>query len=183
MSTAFIPFVYAESPKRCPDTIWRRRQRTVSEPDVTTRMPDDIRLRALMLSYQSGDLGAFDQLYPLLLPAVRGVLRRQELDTERVADLAQETFLQIHRARHTYDPGYPVIPWVGAIARHVWLMQRRAAARRPQPTAHVDDVPLAVRAEAETHAGAVDLRAALGGLSPDREETCAVAPRVGAELS
>jgi RNA polymerase sigma-70 factor (ECF subfamily) len=140
----------------------------LNEPDVTMRRPDEVRVQALMLRYQCGDAGAFDELYPLLLPVVRGILRRQGPDRERLADLVQETFLQIHRARHTYDARYPVMPWVTAIARHVYLMHRRAAARRPQPTSQVEDLPLAVRADAESYAGAADLRAALGGLSPAR---------------
>ena len=72
---------------------------------MTTRMPDEVRLRALMVSYQAGDLTAFDQFYALLAPPIRGFLRRRLHDAERVDDLVQETFLQIHRARHTYDPG------------------------------------------------------------------------------
>jgi hypothetical protein len=33
----------------------------------------------------------------------------------------------MHRARHTYDSSYPLMPWAMAIARHVWLMDRRTA--------------------------------------------------------
>ena len=32
-------------------------------------------------------------------------------------DLLQETWLRIHRVRHTYRPGEPVLPWFRAIAR------------------------------------------------------------------
>ena len=45
-------------------------------------------------------------------------------------DLLQETFMQIHRSRRTYEPGRPVTPWIYAIARHVYLMKRRSAGRR-----------------------------------------------------
>ena len=38
--------------------------------------------------------------------------------------------MQIHRSRRTYEPGRPVTPWVFAIARHVYLMNRRSAGRR-----------------------------------------------------
>ena len=48
---------------------------------------------------------------------------------ERADDLVQETLLQLHRARHTYDSAYPLMPWAMAIARHVWLMDRRTASR------------------------------------------------------
>lgn len=43
--------------------------------------------------------------------------------------LLQDTFLQMHRSRQTYQPGRPVTPWAFAIARHVFLMYRRRAAR------------------------------------------------------
>jgi len=33
--------------------------------------------------------------------------------------LLQETWMRIHRVRHTYRPGEPVVPWVYAIARRV----------------------------------------------------------------
>ena len=45
-------------------------------------------------------------------------------------DLLQDTFMQLHRSRRTYEPGRPVTPWVFAIARHVFLMHRRRTGRR-----------------------------------------------------
>ena len=36
----------------------------------------------------------------------------------------------MHRSRRTYEPGRPVTPWVFAIARHVYLMNRRSTGRR-----------------------------------------------------
>jgi RNA polymerase sigma-70 factor (ECF subfamily) len=45
--------------------------------------------------------------------------RTQVADRDQADDLLQETWLRIHRVRHTYRPGEPVLPWVYAIARHV----------------------------------------------------------------
>jgi RNA polymerase sigma-70 factor, ECF subfamily len=46
--------------------------------------------------------------------------RTQDLmSREHVYDLLQETWLRIHRVRHTYRPGQPVLSWVYAIARRV----------------------------------------------------------------
>jgi RNA polymerase sigma-70 factor, ECF subfamily len=140
----------------------------VDESDVTTRTADPDRLRALMVSYQAGDLEAFDQLYALLVPVVRGFLRRRTTDAQQVDDLVQDTFLQVHRARHTYDPAYPPIPWIVAIARHVWLMHVRASARRPQPSEQIQQLHLGVPAEAEAYADRADLRAALGTLPEEK---------------
>lgn len=135
---------------------------------MTQRMPDDIRLQALMVSYQAGDLAAFDQVYGLLAPPIRGYLRPRTASPEQLSDLVQDTFLQIHRARHTYDPSYPVAPWAFAIARHVWLMHCRTTGRRPRATDAIDDVPLTVRAEAEAFADRELVRDALAQVTPER---------------
>jgi RNA polymerase sigma-70 factor, ECF subfamily len=140
----------------------------VDESEVTTRTADPGRLRTLMVSYQAGDLEAFDQLYALLVPAVRGFLRRHTTDAQQVDDLVQDTFLQVHRARHTYDPAYLPIPWILAIARHVWLMHVRASARRPRSSEQIQHLHLGVRAEAEAYADRAELRAALGALPEDK---------------
>ena len=131
-------------------------------------MPDAVRLQALMVSYQAGDLAAFDQVYALLAPVIRGFLRRRLTAPAALDDLVQESFLQIHRARHTYDPAYPVTPWAVAIARHVWLMHCRTLSRRPQASESIDDLALGVRADAEALADRDAVRAALSRISPDR---------------
>jgi RNA polymerase sigma-70 factor (ECF subfamily) len=95
---------------------------------------DEERLRALMRRYQAGHLDGFDELYALASPAVRRFLGARLSDASRVEDLVQETFLRLHQARHTYDPAYPVRPWLLAIAKHTWLMDVRARARRPHAT-------------------------------------------------
>lgn len=93
--------------------------------------PDsDRQLREAMAGYQLGDREAFERLYAHVAPALKRCLLSLAREPARVDDLLQETFLQIHRARHTYDPSYPVMPWVVAIARHVFLMDRRYRNRR-----------------------------------------------------
>jgi RNA polymerase sigma-70 factor (ECF subfamily) len=87
-------------------------------------------LRALMAGYQRGELEAFDALYLALAPGLRRYLGALCRDAARVDDLLQETFLQIHRARHAYDPRLPAEPWLFSIARHVFLMERRSRSRR-----------------------------------------------------
>jgi RNA polymerase sigma-70 factor (ECF subfamily) len=133
-------------------------------------MPDTVRLQALMVSYQAGDLTAFDQVYALLAPVIRGYLRRRLAATGPLDDLVQDTFLQIHRARHTYDPAYPVTPWAVAIARHVWLMHCRTLSRRPQASESIDDVAPGVRADAEAFADREAVRTALSRVAPERRK-------------
>ncbi len=83
-----------------------------------------------MRAYQSGDAKAFDRLYAGLSPVLRRYLQSAARDASRVDDLVQETFLQLHRARRTYNPERPVIPWALAIARHVFLMDCRTRRRK-----------------------------------------------------
>ncbi len=140
---------------------------------MTTRMPESVRLRALMVSYQAGQVEAFDELYALLAPAIRRYLLSLARDVPRVDDLMQETFLQIHRARHTYAPSYPLMPWALAIARHCWLMDLRTARRRP--TVELDEnvqVP-AVRGEDARWNARIEVREAVSALPAAQRQAVA----------
>jgi RNA polymerase sigma-70 factor (ECF subfamily) len=123
---------------------------------------DDQRLRALMASYQAGRFEAFDELYGLVAPKVRRYLSSQIRDASRAEDVVQETFLQLHRARRSYDSVYPLMPWVMAIARHCWLMELRRARRRPVADEDVTAHEPPVRGEAEGIADVAELDDALG---------------------
>ena len=83
-----------------------------------------------MADYQAGRVEAFDRLHDALAPDLKAYLTRLSRDPTRADDLLQETFLQIHRSRASHIPGQPVRPWVFAIARRVFLMDRRSATRR-----------------------------------------------------
>lgn len=104
-------------------------QRPCDSQPAGGRQPAQDRLRELMREYQSGCFEAFDEIYASLAPAVRRYLLSQARDAAKADDLVQETFLQMHRARHTYDSSLPLMPWAMAIARHVWLMDRRTLSR------------------------------------------------------
>jgi len=126
------------------------------------------RLRELMRAYQSGRREAFDELYAALAPALRRYLLSHARDAAKADDLVQETFLQLHRARHTYDAAYPVTPWAMAIARHVRLMDRRTQSRRPWAPEDVTELVLPVRGEAAAYAERTDVRRALGHVDASR---------------
>jgi RNA polymerase sigma-70 factor (ECF subfamily) len=101
---------------------------------------------------------------------LRRYLLSQARDAAKADDLVQETFLQIHPARHTYDPTYPLMPWANAIARHVWLMDRRMLSRRPWTPDDVMEMELPVKAEAASLADRIELRRALGRVAPARRD-------------
>ena len=91
---------------------------------------DDAHLQTLMVAYQRGRVEAFDALYAALAPELRACLLALCRDAARADDLLQDTFLRLHRARATYQPGLPVGPWARGIARRVYLMDRRSSTRR-----------------------------------------------------
>jgi RNA polymerase sigma-70 factor (ECF subfamily) len=72
------------------------------------------------------------------------------------------------RARLKYNPAFPLTPWAMAIARHVWLMDRRTQARRPWATSDVTEMEIPVRGEAAAYAEKTDLRRALGQVAANR---------------
>jgi RNA polymerase sigma-70 factor (ECF subfamily) len=117
-------------------------------------------LRQLMADYQAGRVDAFDALYAALAPDLRAYLTSLARDATRADDLLQETFLQMHRSRASHIPGYPVRPWVFAIAKRTFLMFDRSARRRVRretdPAAQVTAQPTAtpdqIHARHEVHA-------------------------------
>jgi RNA polymerase sigma-70 factor (ECF subfamily) len=82
-----------------------------------------------MARYQRGDSTAAAALVNRLSPQLRGFFLALFISREHADDLLQETWLQIHRARHTYQPGRPLLPWFYAIARHVRVDHQRRALR------------------------------------------------------
>ena len=131
---------------------------------------NDERLRDLMIAYQGGAYPAFEELYAALIGPVRGWLVGMTRARSRAEDLAQETFLQLHRARRTYDPAYPVMPWVMAIARHVYLMDCRTASRRPRYVGQEDAPERAAAPEVEARMPGAQVREALRRVKPDQRD-------------
>jgi len=78
-----------------------------------------LELDRLMERYQQADPDAPHALVVALSPALLRFFRSQLASQQQSDDLLQETWMRIHRVRHTYRPGEPVLPWVYAIARRV----------------------------------------------------------------
>jgi RNA polymerase sigma-70 factor (ECF subfamily) len=135
--------------------------------------PAETELSAQMQAYLDGEIEAFDALYAAFAGRLRGYLLSQCRDPTLADDLVQETFLQIHRSRRTYQPGRPVTPWIYAIARHVYLMKRRSAGRRARfeerlvADARASDVP---HDALDTIAEGDAVRRALRGVPADQRE-------------
>jgi RNA polymerase sigma factor (sigma-70 family) len=84
----------------------------------------------LMAAAQNGHGGAYRRLLAEVSVWLQRYFQRR-LPPGEVDDAVQETLLAIHRRRHTYDPQYPLGPWLAAIAKHKWIDQLRSLGRRP----------------------------------------------------
>lgn len=82
-----------------------------------------------MSGYQRGDSAATTALIRQVSPLLLRFFTSQTGSRFEAEDLLQDTWLQIHKARHTHRPGEPVLPWIYAIARHVRVDGYRRASR------------------------------------------------------
>lgn len=82
-----------------------------------------------MTLYQEGDLAAATALINSISPRLYRFFAAQAVSRVEADDLLQETWLRIHKVRHTYRSGEPAIAWFYAIARHVKVDHYRKALR------------------------------------------------------
>jgi RNA polymerase sigma-70 factor, ECF subfamily len=94
-----------------------------------------------MSRYQQADPAAPGALIASIGPALLRFFRYNAASREQAEDLLQETFLKIHRMRHSYRPGEAVLPWVYAIARHVRVDSYRRIRRIVAHEAATDTLP------------------------------------------
>ncbi|MGD9902787.1 MAG: RNA polymerase sigma factor [Vicinamibacterales bacterium] len=128
--------------------------------------------RDMMVAYQSGVLEGFKDLYALLAPPLRRYLGYLARHHDVADDLLQETFLQMHRSRASWDPTRPVAPWAFGLARNVFLMHRRAASRFSAVHQASDSPPeIPVPAEADSLAARDLVQRALAALGIDQSES------------
>ncbi|MBV9653085.1 MAG: sigma-70 family RNA polymerase sigma factor [Acetobacteraceae bacterium] len=106
----------------------------------------DSRLAALMAAAQDGDAASYASLLRHCLPIIATAARRQGVPPDRTDDVVQEVLLTIHRARATYDPSRPFLPWLNAIARRRAIDALRSHGRRAGHEVHA---PLAYESAAD----------------------------------
>lgn len=96
-------------------------------------------LERMLAAYQRGDAAAFREL----LHAASGRLHRflgMTAGFHMADDLLQQTWLEVHRARATYDPRRAAMPWLFAVARHTAFHALRGHGRAAVREAAVREV-------------------------------------------
>ncbi len=98
-------------------------------------------MERLMTRYQQADSAAAAALVDLLSPQLCRFFGSQMGSRTEAEDMLQDVWLRIHRMRHTYRPGEPVLPWVYAIARRVRVDNYRKRHRIARRERSVDALP------------------------------------------
>ncbi len=71
-----------------------------------------------MAAYQLADREAAALLVKTVNPILLRYFFGHTRNKQESEDLLQEAWLRIHRARNTYRPGLPALPWLFSIAEH-----------------------------------------------------------------
>ena len=95
----------------------------------------------LMALYQQADASAAAALVDLLSPQLFRFFASQMGSTNEAEDMLQEVWLRIHRVRHSYRPGEPIVPWVYAIAHRVRIDNYRKRSRVSSREVGTDVLP------------------------------------------
>ena len=93
------------------------------------QMHSESNLETLMALYQQGDLAAASTLVDHVSPQLYRFFAAQMSSRADADDLLQETWLRVHKVRHTYRTGEPALPWFYAIARHIRVDHYRKSVR------------------------------------------------------
>lgn len=118
----------------------------------------------LMLRAGQDDRAAFDSLVSRYYDRVRFVIGHLLGDGRQADDLAQEVFMRVYRARHTYRPESKFSTWLFVIVNNVVRNARRTLSRRREvqvslPADRADEPGSAVN----DHRSAGPLEATLAG--------------------
>jgi len=99
-------------------------------------------LEMLMSRYQQGDFGAAAAMINRISPRLHRYFVAQSLSRADADDLLQETWLRVHKVRHTYRPTEPALPWFYAIARHIRVDHYRKSVRTAARERELDAIAM-----------------------------------------
>jgi RNA polymerase sigma-70 factor (ECF subfamily) len=79
----------------------------------------DVSDEELMVLYQQGEERAFQTLYERYSGKLYGYIKKKIANSEQAQDILQQSFLKLHKSRHSYNPKYPFSAWLFTICRHL----------------------------------------------------------------
>lgn len=135
-----------------------------------------------MAQYQQGDFGAASDLIDRLSPQLHRFFIAQFGSRADADDLLQDTWLRIHRVRHTYRPNEPVLPWFYAIARRVRVDHYRKSIRTAARRQELEDMSKIAAPDSAASGGADGLAAMLAPLAESEREVIEMLKVTGMSL-
>jgi RNA polymerase sigma-70 factor (ECF subfamily) len=133
-----------------------------------------------MARYQQADTTAATLLVEQISGKLYGFFLAQVRHHHEAEDLLQECWLRIHKARHTWRPAEPVLPWIYAIARRAQIdayRKKRRIAWRELPKDDLLEIPGHSREPSVPH-----LSELLRVLPPQQRETLLLLKVTGLSL-
>lgn len=97
-------------------------------PGVVGRMDDT----TLMIRYRNGDVAAFETLYARHKGPLYRYFLRHGLRPDNAAELFQEAWTKIIKARHRYEPTAKFTTYMYKLAHNCLIDYQRRQSRRPQ---------------------------------------------------
>ena len=126
-------------------------------------------LSSLMAKAQKGDEAAYAKLLTAAGKLVEAFLRRRLNSPQAVEDLVQDILLNVHRARHSFDPTLKFEPWLMAISRNRMNDFLRSMKRKLETLVDEDKW---VDRQAESEISQIEIEAfekAMSKLTPDQK--------------
>lgn len=145
-------------------------------------MSPDSNIETLMVLYQQGDSAAAAALIDRVSPQLHRFFAAQQGSRAHADDLLQDTWLRIHKVRHTYRPGEPALPWFYAIARHVRIDHYRKWLRTVAGERELEVASRTAAPDIDGPAGTDRLDALLAPLSESQREVIAMLKVSGMSL-
>ena len=124
-----------------------------------------------MKRYQEGASEAAAELVASLSSQVFAYFASQVRERSRAEDLLQDFWLRVHKARHSYRPGEPVLPWIYAIARRVRIDDYRRKSRIYRHEMQAEPLPEPPPASPAANGSSFSIDELLRDLPPSQRET------------
>jgi RNA polymerase sigma-70 factor (ECF subfamily) len=156
---------------------------------VMARDTDD---KVLMIRYRDGDVAAFEKLYARHKGPLYRYFLRQGLGSESSAELMQEVWMKIIRAKDRYEPTAKFTTWLYRLAHNCLVDQYRRPAHKMAQImtgTDVDVTQLPATATANPEADAIrgesaeQFRAALTDLPDEQREAFILKQEAGLSLA
>jgi len=155
-------------------------------------MAQEIDDKALMVRYRHGEVAAFENLYARHKGPLYRYFLRQGLVAETAAELMQEVWMKIIRAKDRYEPTAKFTTYLYQLAHNCLIDLYRRSAHKMAQQISGDDIdvnllPAAAGANPETDAihgeSAAQFRAALASLPDEQREAFILKQEAGLSLA